>query len=103
MKKFDNGLKDIDIEMLALLSEECGEIIQAVGKILRHGYNSYNPLLPSEKRISNKGQLEKEIAHLDVAVLMLQNHKRIDRREIQSEMNTKRVTINNWLHHARSE
>lgn len=33
-----NGLSPAEVERLALLAEECGEVIQTVGKILRHGY-----------------------------------------------------------------
>ena len=33
-----NQLTPAETERLAILAEECGEVIQAVGKILRHGY-----------------------------------------------------------------
>src|SRR5579872_899269 len=36
-------LTPAQIERLALLAEECGEVMQAVSKILRHGYESRNP------------------------------------------------------------
>lgn len=32
-----NNLTPGEAERLAMLAEECGEVIQAVGKILRHG------------------------------------------------------------------
>lgn len=35
-----NQLKPSEAERLACLIEECGEVIQAAGKILRHGYKS---------------------------------------------------------------
>ncbi len=28
---------------IGVLSEECGEVVQIIGKTLRHGYDSYNP------------------------------------------------------------
>ena len=34
-----------------LSAEELAEAQQCVGKILRHGYESYNPDLPREKQI----------------------------------------------------
>jgi hypothetical protein len=38
-----NGLTPAEAERLALLAEECGEVIQAIGKVLRHGYESRHP------------------------------------------------------------
>ena len=40
MKHF-NGLSPAEGERLAMLIKECGEIIQAAGKVLRHGYESH--------------------------------------------------------------
>ena len=42
-----NGLTPAEAERLAMLAEECGEVIQMVGKILRHGYDSYHPSDPT--------------------------------------------------------
>ena len=38
-----NGLTAAEAERLAMLAEEAGEIVQIVGKILRHGYESCHP------------------------------------------------------------
>lgn len=38
-----NCLTDAEAERLAMLAEECGETIQIIGKILRHGYESFDP------------------------------------------------------------
>ncbi len=38
-----NELTPAETERLAILSEECGEVIQIIGKILRYGYESCNP------------------------------------------------------------
>lgn len=38
-----NRLTPAQAERLAMLAEECGEVIQIVGKILRHGYDSWHP------------------------------------------------------------
>ena len=35
-----NGLTEAEAELLAILSEECGEVVQMVGKVLRHGLES---------------------------------------------------------------
>lgn len=43
MSKFIRDLTDAEAERLAMLAEECGEVVQLIGKILRHGYTSYHP------------------------------------------------------------
>ena len=42
-----NGLTPAQAERLGMLVEECGEVIQIAGKILRHGYDSYHPNDPT--------------------------------------------------------
>ncbi len=64
-----NGLSPAEIERLAMLTEEAGEISQAVGKILRHGYESYHPNDPS---MTNRSLLENEIADLHAVQLMME-------------------------------
>ena len=52
-----------ETESLALLNEECGEVIQAVSKILRHGFSD-----------SNKDDLIREISHVRVAMDLAQKY-----------------------------
>ena len=61
-----NGLAPAEAERLAMLVEECAEVIQIVGKILRHGYESYHPY--DMGGLSNRGLLSKEIT--DVAAVL---------------------------------
>ncbi len=65
--KHFNRLTPAEAERLAMLSEECGEVIQAVGKILRHGYESYHPADPST---TNRDLLAKELSDL-VSVMQM--------------------------------
>lgn len=57
-----NELSPAETERLAYLIEECGEVQQIAGKILRHGYESYNPF--DEKKISNRKLLIKELTNV---------------------------------------
>lgn len=57
-----NQLDPAEAERLAILSEEMGEALQIVGKILRHGYHSYNPLKPT--RTTNRELLVQELSHV---------------------------------------
>lgn len=56
-------MTEAEKERLAMLAEECAEVIQVVGKILRHGYESYHPDDP--QRVTNRDLLIKELADID--------------------------------------
>jgi NTP pyrophosphatase (non-canonical NTP hydrolase) len=45
-----NNLTPAEAERLAMLAEECGEVIQVIGKILRHGYESCHPTTGAKNR-----------------------------------------------------
>lgn len=36
-------LTNAELERLAILMEECAEVQHIIGKIIRHGYESFNP------------------------------------------------------------
>ncbi len=59
---FSNGLNDAETERLALLGEECAEVSQKIGKILRHGPKSRNPDVAGSP--TNREDLEHEIGDL---------------------------------------
>lgn len=56
-----NKLTPAEAERLAMLAEECGEVIQVIGKILRHGYDSFHPADPS---VTNRDLLGRELTDL---------------------------------------
>ena len=63
-----NQLTPAEAERLAMLAEECGEVIQIVGKILRHGYDSYHPVNP---RVTNRDLLAKELRDVNAVLLAM--------------------------------
>jgi NTP pyrophosphatase (non-canonical NTP hydrolase) len=56
-----NQLSPAEAERLAFLIEECGEVIQAASKVLRHGYESFDPTIPIHERLTNRGALAREL------------------------------------------
>lgn len=62
MSEHFNKLTPAQAERLAMLAEECAEVIQCVTKILRHGYGSYHP--DDAERTTNRQSLERELADL---------------------------------------
>lgn len=72
-----NDLTPAEVERLAMLIEECGEVIQIASKVLRHGYDSYHPNDPST---DNRELLSRELTDLiSIHVLMM---SRGDLREV---------------------
>lgn len=57
--RFPSGLSLATCERLYLLLEELGEAQQAIGKILRHGYESSSPFDPNGA--TNRVLLEQEL------------------------------------------
>ena len=98
-EKHFNELTPGELERLAILGEECGEIVRMVGKILRHGYQSYNPDQPGHE--GNRRELEKEIGDLMGIIVMMGSAgaKDIDTNFITSRVNPKIERIMQYAHH----
>jgi len=62
MVKPFNKLTPAEAERLAMLAEEAGEIVQIVGKVLRHGYESKHP--DNLDGPNNRTMLKKEVDDL---------------------------------------
>lgn len=65
-----NKLSPAEAERLAWLAEECAEVIQAIGKILRHGYESYDP--SDLKHKGNRADLERELNDVLAAIGLME-------------------------------
>lgn len=55
MAEHFNRLTPAEHERLAYLMEECGEVIQAIGKIMRHGWESRDPTKATPTFDDNRG------------------------------------------------
>lgn len=90
-----NKLTHAESERLAVLVEECGEVVQIGMKILRHGYESCHP--NSEE--TNREDLEKEIGHIQAAYEMMTKAGDISTIETHNSAFIKSQKIAKWLHH----
>jgi NTP pyrophosphatase (non-canonical NTP hydrolase) len=97
MTKHFNDLTPAEAERLALLAEECGEVIQVIGKILRHGYDSYNPHDPDAG--NNRMLLEKEIGDLSATIDIMRWERDVRDKGIHDAADRKLKRISQWLHH----
>ena len=89
-----NGLSPAEVERLAILSEECGEVVQAIGKILRHGWES-----KYDNGRTNREQLEIEIADVALWTQLLIDSKDISVASLEDATNAKLKRVNNYLHY----
>lgn len=92
-----NGLTPAQAERLALLSEELGETQQAIGKILRHGYESTHPNRPNGP--TNRQSLVREIGDVQLAVELMLNAGDIDEDDIENRVMEKTTAVRSFLHH----
>jgi len=85
-------------ELLAILAEECGEVVQRVGKILRHGVSSVSPY----SGIDNKTSLEDEITDILAVADLLSRLGVIDWRRVNDSVAGKfeRLARPGMLHHS---
>lgn len=96
-ERFSNELTDAEIERLAILSEELGEAQQCIGKIIRHGYESYNPVV--DNGMTNRRELERECGDIYEAILMLCHARDISDAAVNRCQAKKHISIRKWLHH----
>ncbi|MFP3554217.1 hypothetical protein SB861_26450 [Paraburkholderia sp. SIMBA_049] len=92
-----NCLNEAEHERLALLAEELAEAIHAIGKILRHGYESRNPLMP--KGPTNRDWLEQEVAHVLVAARLMFDAGDIRRVACAEHEQDKQESLHRYMHH----
>jgi NTP pyrophosphatase (non-canonical NTP hydrolase) len=94
-----NGLKPEVAELLAILAEECGEVTQCIGKILRHGLRT-NPYDPNG--MDNADKLETELADIESIVHLLTLLRVINNGRIVQRIEPKleRLRRPGILHHS---
>ena len=93
-----NGLTPAEAERLALLAEECGELVQAIGKVLRHGYESRNPHA-SPTSPTNRQSVEREVGDVYTAIRLMFNMGDITRTGCARAEEAKQESLSKYLHH----
>ena len=91
-----NQLTPAEAERLALLAEELGEAQQAIGKILRHGYESRNPNQPGP---TNRESLEREMGDVYHAMVRMWAAGDMDGNAVTQRADDKAKSVVAYLHH----
>jgi len=100
MTEHFNKLTPSELERLAHLAEECAEVIQAINKIIRHGYESYDPTNPDHK--GNRNDLEREIADVYSVITLMFLEKDINADNISNIMFKKILRTKKLYYHHQS-
>jgi NTP pyrophosphatase (non-canonical NTP hydrolase) len=95
MSEHFNNLTPAEHERLSILFEEAGEVIQVVGKIMRHGFESCHP----DGGPTNRELLEKELGDFKLAEIMMAHAGDVCKEEIGKACNQKNHRIGAYLHH----
>ena len=90
-----NKLTPAESERLALLSEECGEVVQAIGKVLRHGFEGTHP----GGGPTNREALERECGDVYLAIQRLISAGDIDGNGMSQAADDKAKSVVRCLHH----
>ena len=94
-----NQLTNAQAERLALLSEELGEAQQAVGKILRHGYESRHP----DGGPTNRESLERELGDVKAAIFLLTDADDLNSGNLAFNMLKKSDRVGQYMHHQQGQ
>jgi NTP pyrophosphatase (non-canonical NTP hydrolase) len=82
-------------EIMQITQEECAEVVQAVSKVFRFGFDG------EHKGKTNKAHLEEEIGDLLAMVELLYADGAIDEAEVNKASVNKLVKLNTWSKHIR--
>lgn len=92
-----NGLPPAQAEALALLAEECGELQQVIGKILRHGLWAEHP----DTHIPNQHSLMREVGDVMAAFRIAEVQRLIEWGYVIGARDRKLLKVPRYLHHAK--
>lgn len=92
-------LTDGQIELLSIISEECGEVSQAVSKIIRFGLEGRDPKIRNAN--TNKEELAIELGNVMSAMMLASKAGLLDYEIVKSSAKNKMATV--LLNHQEDE
>jgi hypothetical protein len=91
-----NKLTPAEAERLDWLAEECAEVILAISKIKRHGYDSHHP---ENSGNDNRYDLNREIGHISAVVDLMVSRGDVSFDDIHRSTKEKLKYADQYLHH----
>lgn len=96
MERF-NKLTEAELERLALLNEDCAEVMHIVSKIIRHGYESTDPTKKDSP--TNRKLLEKEMGDLEWSLNFMKRVDDVFALQIIEHRARREFEVGKYLHH----
>ena len=92
----DNALSPAEAERLHMLIEELGEAQQAAAKVLRHGYNAFDPARPT---CTNRDDLVAELGDVTASIWFLQRAGDVGHDEVRLKALEKSARVAKYTYH----
>jgi NTP pyrophosphatase (non-canonical NTP hydrolase) len=86
-------MKDKVREALIITQEECAEVIQAVSKVMRFGFDS---CYPTKDSASTKECLDMELGQLLCMIGILVDQGVVDESAMMEAMEAKKIKLETW-------
>lgn len=86
-------MTDKETELLTITLEECAEVVQAISKVFRFGWDSYHPATPDK---TNKDHLEEEVGDLLCMIDILERKGVINIDNVHAANLNKREKLSKW-------
>lgn len=93
------SLSPAEAERLEMLIEECAETVIACTKILRHGYESYNPDWEGAGPGQNREDLEEEIMDIHAVISMMKHREDINSPDVSAYLAARIHRKMGYTHH----
>jgi NTP pyrophosphatase (non-canonical NTP hydrolase) len=94
---FSNQLTPAEDERLAFVIEEMAEVLQVIGKIQRHGYESRDPTKADAP--TNRVMLEKELGDVTTVIALLMASSDVSPARIRRRVPRKLAKLATYTHH----
>jgi len=96
----NHHLTPAQIELLALLSEQFGGAVQAVGEVLRHGYDKSDPA--KSNGATSGSRLETALGNVRATMIMLCESENVSKERIHFMADYKSQQVKKHLRYQKS-
>jgi len=86
-------VKNNQKEILSIAQEECAEVVQAISKIFRFGFDAHHPDQPDK---TNKQRLEEELGDLQCMISLMIEFGIVDEYALQKAEVNKHAKLKRW-------